>query len=479
MSAQAASAAPLSAVFITGASAYQVEELTAIYAEELGAPVTPELLDELRRRIQARYRADGYVAPEVSVSTTPDAPGYPRLHIYETQLAGVEVRGDAGPHAGQVATLVKSLAHGPLDRLRTQRVLKSIDALPGLHVKAALQADPQDATRHTLVLNLRHDPVDGVISAHNRGSEDFGEEMLGARLTLNGFLGQGEALTFTGLSATEFDQYHYTGLAIARHFSFGETTLSGSRSWAEPESDAQYDGERIKLDWRMPELALGAWTMEPLAAFTVRQSQWRDDLGRSELTRTRSFETGVKAEHDAGDVRTRLRSSYVFGIDRLGAEAEARYGATPELAFGVALLSVEHRRPIAPRWRVRVEGEGQWSDDDLPAGERFTFGGARFGRGFEPGAIVADRGVAGSVQLETERQWPGAWLDYGRLFGQADYARGWDVSGGAENASSITAGAGARIQGVISTLELSYALDRPDDVRRQDAQVFLSIYAPF
>ena len=54
---------------------------------------------------------------------------------------------------------------------------------------------------------------------------------------------------------------------------------------------------------------------------------------------------------------------------------------------------------IGKRLIARLRASGQYSDDRLPAGERFSIGGEEYGRAFETAVITADRGYAGLAEL--------------------------------------------------------------------------------
>ena len=52
-----------------------------------------------------------------------------------------------------------------------------------------------------------------------------------------------------------------------------------------------------------------------------------------------------------------------------------------------------------PDWTFSLEAEAQWSDDPLPAFEEFAAGTYSIGRGYNPGAVLGDRGVGLSAEI--------------------------------------------------------------------------------
>ena len=118
------------------------------------------------------------------------------------------------------------------------------------------------------------------------------------------------------------------------------------------------------------------------------------------------------------------------------------------------------------------------SNDSLPPGERFAFGGSRFGRAFDPATLIGDSGAAGSFQVEHLRNWQSAFLESGRVFIQADYDYSeLNVSRQSMTAASVTMGFGARVASLLGSLELSHSLhDSRIDPNVGQPRVFLYLH---
>ncbi len=92
-----------------------------------------------------------------------------------------------------------------------------------------------------------------------------------------------------------------------------------------------------------------------------------------------------------------------------------------ELGFLYADAGVEANQAIGKALILRLAATGRWTRDRLPAAQRFSVGGATFGRAFDDGLVNGDRGVAAFGELALRPLRTGK-LAKTELYGFADYA---------------------------------------------------------
>lgn len=463
------SAAPvvLSSPFITGSSIYTAADFAAAIGPHVGMPVTRASIKEISAQIQALYRRDGYAAPGIVVPDSELSSSMPRLHIVEPRVAEVAIRGDAGPYFDRIARDSKMLQSNIVHKQRSQIYLRRIEELPGLQVRAVFEPRREEPNSYTLVLNVSYEAVGGGVCVNNRGTTDLGRVMTAAHMSFNGLLGAREALTLFGGASTESDVYHYAGMRAERRFGVADVTVDAASSRAAPDDGSRYSIDRVRAEVRLTAFDDGQWRVEPVMALAARDSSGKDDQRHAfDITRTRVVEVGIAARRAIPGSTTRIRSMFSQGIDSLGAAATTRYGAVPDLAFNKAAIEILHMHALSKNWRVRIDLDGQWSADDLPAGERFTFGGTVLGRAFDPATLIGDSGAALGLQLERLGLWQSASLTDVRAYVQADagFARSNYFAAGAD-AASVTFGVGGKIAAMLLSLELSQSLHDPYWVR--------------
>jgi len=453
----------LSSAFVTGSNIYTVANFASTIGPHVGQPVSRELFEQLTAEIQVLYRRDGYVAPTIVAPDSELTSSTPRLHVFEAQIAEVALRGDCGPYFDAIMANAQRLQTSVIHKQRSRDYLRKIEQLPGLTLRAVFEPRSGETNRYNLVLNVAYKAVDASIHAHNRGTADLGRTIVGGRATFNGLMAMQEAVTLTAAASSDAGKYRFVGGRIERRFSNLQTTLDASSSRADPDRNSHYSSNRVRIESRTTVAGHDAWSIEPLFEIGIQDSDGQETRGDYFSTsRTRTIAAGLSIHSTSQNGTTDLWTVIEQGINGLGASVMSVDAVPATLEFTKGMVTVARVHAIGPQWRVRVDVDGQFTSDNLPPGERFTFGGARFGKAFDPATLIGDSGVALSLQLERFQRWQGAWLNYGRIYAQADYGYArYSLSGNAQEAASMTAGFGARIASVLASLELSHALSSP------------------
>src|SRR5690606_23008329 len=116
--------------------------------------------------------------------------GVIRINVFEAQLSGVEVRGDAGPHRERIERMTATIADGlPLRSDTLQETLTSMRRLAGLRVSAATIPDGDIPNTYRLELDTDFSPVTGSVRISNRGTDDVGPHIATGQVLVNGLAG--------------------------------------------------------------------------------------------------------------------------------------------------------------------------------------------------------------------------------------------------------------------------------------------------
>ena len=458
-----------SSAFITGSRTYEARDFAAIIGPHVGRPVSSELMQQLAADIQGLYGADGYVLPTVLQADSDLGSSNPRLHVYEAQIAEVVLRGDCGPYCDLIRADARSLESSVIHKQRSRAHLRAIERLPGVGLSAVFEPRTSEPNRYNLILTVSYQAVRVAAYLHNRGAEDLGRTVLGARTTFNGLLGMQEALTLRAAASSNIDDYHYVGGQLERLF--GNVAGSLDASLSRIGTNWRYSSDRARLEVSTAAFDDGVLRVAPFVAIGASNSEGREVAADySAMVRTRTLEAGLAAHVASAGAVTDVWSAIERGTGAFGAAALTTDGTPYDVVFTKTMLETSHIHVLAPKWRLRVELEGQLSSDSLPPGERFTFGGPRFGRAFDPATLIGDSGAAGSLQVEYLGNWQSAILDSGRVYLQADYGYSrLNASRHTANAASMTVGFSTKLAPFLASLELSCPLNGsefdPDDSR--------------
>ena len=469
----------LNAVFISGSTRYSAAELTECYGERIGQPVSRRLLDAIASDVQARYRRDGWVTPVVIALDADPRSATPRLHVFEASIKEIALRGDAGPYVETIMDRAHALKTVGIDKQRTQAYLRELNDLPGLNVRARFE--PRDEARNELVLVLdaRYKAIAGSVAANNRGAPELGRVMISSRVTVNGAFGTHSALSLYGLTSDRPDRYRSMGAGVEWHTTDGRARVDISDTRAKFTNDYEFHAQRAQLEMYKSALRTETLRIEGFLGFAAREAEGAYPDERVSDIGTRVLEIGLLTRYSGERSSGYTRLGVARGIDGLGASAVTRSSFVPALDFEKATLDFAYVQVLATNWLVRVDGEGQWSDADLPAGERFAFGGSLFGRAFDPGAVIGDTGAALSLQLEYVQRWRGNWLRQGSLYAQSDYGYARDRVYGDDDAASLTAGIKGTFVSLLASLELSMPIDRTFERTDDDPRVFANMRMRF
>lgn len=401
----------------------------------------------------------------IAVPAQDFAGGVVRVVVAEGHVDAVRLTGDKRDRklVGRYAEAIRHEA--PLRRTTLQRYLSLMRDIPGLKLDAQLVAG---TTRGGVILQLglAHRRPDVITSFDNRTTRLFRNGEFGATLRFYGLLRDGDQTDLIAASSLDLKGYRY--LAINHSSALGTNGLRASisagilrtRPYKLP---IKGDAKLASVGLTYPLIRSDKSNLTLSASIDGLNSD-NAALGAiiaSEHTRAGRFAAGYSY---AGTKRiVSISATLSRGLDILGART---IEPLSEPVFTKVNGRVALDQALGRRAVLRLRGSAQWTNDRLPAGERFSVGGAEFGRAFETSVVTTDRGAAGSAEL--------AWRPIGgklfsgtEVYGFADDARVRLVPRGQFTGATYglsSAGGGLRLaykeRGAIS-VEAAHALERP------------------
>ncbi|MEE4153482.1 MAG: ShlB/FhaC/HecB family hemolysin secretion/activation protein [Erythrobacter sp.] len=495
--------------------------LDEAYEGYLGRELPISVLCDIRAKANAILRRDGYLAT-VEIPEQSLADGVADFRIVFGRIAALRVRGEGGPSEQTVARYLEKLTEQPVfNSFAAERYLLLADDLPGIEVRLSLRpavgGEPGDLVGEIAVVRQR-----GALDANfqNLGSEAlgrFGGTLRGEIYDLTG-LGDRTYLTaFTTLDFVEQQTFQ-----IGHDFAIGGEglRLGGSLTYSTAEPDSGLDA----FDLGSETVIASLFASYPLQR--SRQSSAFLNLGvdivdqnvevnATALTRDRVRTLFARVSGDHIDRESmqrlggynpyepRLRLTYTAelrqGIDVFSASRDCRDALTSCLADGLVppsrveadptpfvarLQGGMQFRPV-PRLTFSLEALGQIAGAPLPAFEEFAGGSFSIGRGFDPGVVLGDDGIAGAFEIRYGSLAPQGPEDLAvQPYVFTDIVRVWnqDPSRVLDNPDQLwSAGAGirsawgARVQG---DLLIAVPLERPDIATRLgDVRVLFTLTA--
>lgn len=401
----------------------------------IGSEQPVSALCAIRDRAAALLNAAGYLAA-VEIPEQNLAGGRAVFRVVLGRLTAVRVRGDAGPSEKLIAGYLRRLTEDDVfNRNAAERYLLLAGDLPGYDVRLSLRsAGTEPGALIGEVAVIRAPATTLIANVQNYGSRALGR--FGGLLSgeIYGLTGLGDRTTISAFSTLDFAEQQT--LSLGHDFRVGSEGLAIS---------AQITGS-----WGNPSVGVAGVDIESTTLFATVQASYPFIRARSAslrgaigfdlvdqdvefndmaLTRDHARVLFGRLSFDAVDPASiAFRGGYSpavprwagrgfvelrQGVDVLGASRDCRRdpaacllpGVTPSsrlLADPTGTLiragGAAEVRPT-PSFAIAVEGRAQYSGNALLAFEEFSAGNFTIGRGYDPGALLGDSGIGGSIEL--------------------------------------------------------------------------------
>jgi len=391
--------------------------------------------------------------------------GEVRYELLYARMTAVRVRGNSGGSEALVARYLDKLTGDAVFNMRAaERYLLLARDLPGLDIHLALKPTGTAGEVYGDV-TVTHLPVEADLNIQNLGANATGRWGGQARVQLNGLTGLGDRTTLAFFATAPFREQHVLQLGHEMRLGSEGLQLSGrfTYAWSRPDLPAATDPVRARTMFATLE------SRYPVQR-TQASSLWLSG-GLDIVDQTVRFDAVPIA-------RDRLRIAYlrIDGdlMDDVGSGADWHAAYWVELRQGLAILgSMDWPRAgvtppsradgdvggtlmraggsgefvLAPNVSVALSAVGQVSADPLFAFEEFSAGNYTVGRGYDPGTLIGDEGIGGSLEIRIDRLTPVR----GRLalqpFAFVDWARVWNKGHGRESLMSLGGGLRASYDG--------------------------------
>lgn len=495
--------------------------LERAYADYVGRELPVSVLCDIRAEANAILRRDGYLATvEIPEQTLAD--GIPDFKVVFGRLTSVRVRGKAGASEALVARYLEKLTDQDVFNInQAERYLLLADDLPGLDVRLSLRpaagGQPGDLAGEVAVLRQRASVDVNVQNLGSRAIGRFGGVLRGEIYDVTGL---GDRTSVAVFSTLDFEEQQTIqighdfrvgseGLRLGGQFTFSNTNPSTGLAGFNVDSETIFASGFASY----PLIRTRAHSLYADAGFDyVDQDVTLNGIGLTrdhvrmayarlsgELTDRGSLQRNGGYSPFEPKWRLRYAAELRQGLDVFSASPDCRTNLIACIVGGVAppsrieadptplllrLNAAVEYRPT-PLWTLALDTQAQITGDALPAFEELAAGSFSIGRGYDPGAVLGDRGVLSSFELRYGSLSPNSANAFAfQPYVFSDYAVVWneDPSRRAANPDRLwSAGGGLRLawgRGIQSDLLVAVPLETPDLAQtRGDVRFLFSITA--
>lgn len=426
-----------------GKSRYSAAELVAPYQHLIGSPATLRMLLEATQKITERYQKEGYPLSFAYIPTnnfqSDSSQGHVmQVNVVEGYIANVKLESDNDAVSERLMRLAAPiLAEKPLQSSTFERYSQLMSRIPDttVTVSAPLPTNTNGAT--DLIMTSRHPHNWNVAAALDSRDGDYTALM---NATFSGFTSYGEQLAVaTLLPINKEDKKYYAGLNYQQFLNDEGLQLQVKGSFYQqepkkytyllsiPNSNIELDAKKkqtqytggVQLNYPLLLSAKNQWNMYGLVDYTNKKYEYRYQLKQNghvidfplerveQTVKYPAAELGLSGLKIYDTAYWALRVNARQGLD---GSVSDNNPLNSNLTFTRWKANVEGAYVIDSRWRLSSSVEGVWSDDNLPESERATFGGLRFGRGYDDGEASGDYGYGAQFEVRYIYPMTSRWL---------------------------------------------------------------------
>jgi len=426
----------LSDIKIIGSVKIPATQFRPLYAGLIGRDITLGDILDVADKIEAAYRAKGYLLVRAYVPPQRVRDGVFTINVVEGYLGNVMVQGGDGETRRDINGYLKpALTTRPPRLSAVERALLLTNDIPGVNATGILKPSPDKPGASDLVVDISQPPITGGLAVDDRGSRFSGIWTVQGDVEINSIFGADQLSATVTSSPSSLEQIAGT---LRYRRAIGDDglvgTLVGTLTHGEPGStlsafnvltDSWAAGARLTyplIRSRAESLILdGGFTAQDArvdVAGPVSHDQWRVvDLGGS-YQRGGLLGNGVwTTTFDAA------QGLPILGATANGAPTLSRLGGHTD--FTKLTGSTRLVLPLAGSFSTAINVQGQIAFDRLITGEQIAFGGTQIGRGYDPGAITGDHGLGGSAELRYDIRFADSFVQGLQPYVYADAAETW------------------------------------------------------
>jgi hemolysin activation/secretion protein len=436
----------LTAVDLEGVVTLDPAIFTSVWQPLIGKEISLLDLKTVLDGIENVYARNDYQAKALAPAQD-FASGRIKIVVYEIYIRDLIVKGDIARLRERLdPVLARITAMRPVRISETYRYLLLVEDLAGISIQADLTGIDDEPGAGRMELNITFKPGTLNIGLDNFGGKDVGPLQGSAASRLNDVFGLFESTDLLVVTNPVAPQ-ELTFVSLAQNVPLGFTGFSFSygvgHSWSSPggpSRDLRFYSEVSTANVGLNYALLRSNERNVIVTAALNGNNSNVDILETPVIRdrTRWASFGFKYDDAIGGVRFILNPALLHGIDAFGSNVQTTDYAAATIS-GVAATN------FTETLSAKLQFNGQYAFNRLPAAVLGYYGGQVFGRAYDPGAVAGNSAVAAAFELSQRIDTKVSWLPGFSLFAYADYGAVWNPPGvGYEFASLSSLGFGIR-----------------------------------
>ena len=402
---------------IVGVKSVPFDDVAKVFVPLAGQPITVGRIVEVAGQITQLYRNAGFALSFAFVPPQDFQNGVVKVTIVEGYIAQLAIEGEPGKSEALLRELAAPLlAERPLRTATFERQSQLMARLPGIRTTASAQLPTTVDGATTLKLVTKHQPFTiGLGGELRRPTSRFV-----STATVNDLLWGGSQLQVSALLRA-WDTERFFSVAHTQLINDQGTLLRVSASNYRSLDDAYLATQgyndltrqrRVDLSvqhpWRLSSTESGFVSGGFYGVNYARSYQFPAIGARvDEQERIRVLTGQFTWAQATARGSHSLQLTFAQGLSGLGARTARSNNVGAEMVPSAVKLSFTRlsfdasvrRRFGESAWGGGFNIGGQLTPHRLPTPERISFGGSRYARGYQPGAVSADQGLGLGLEI--------------------------------------------------------------------------------
>jgi len=406
----------LNDIQIEGSTIYSEDQLRYLFESLLKRDVVLEDIRAIADKLELKYREKGFFLARVYIPPQQVKKGIVKIKVIEGYISSILVEGANDDLRLSLKNRLSTLLDKkPIDLKSLERALLLLNDLPGIRGSGLLRSG-QDFGSTDLVVQVDYASSSGLLSVNNQSSRALGPVIISSAYQFRSLLSLSDELTLQlGISS---DGKELNTESIRYQLPFGHDGFIASvgviSSLARPGASFESLGLQsnvlsTNLSARYPLMrtrSLSVYTelgVNKVSSLTTSQGETL--FQENYLTQTAGLQFI--------DMRSPLGLSQIgLGLSRAsGVNAQSPSTSNFDPNLRKYTYNLRHLISFESGIYSQLDVQGQWSYKPLLSGERIAYGGAGIGKGYDPSAIVGDRGVGSSIEAGWSHMTLMPWTD--------------------------------------------------------------------
>ena len=392
--------------------------LAEVTAEYEGRTLPVSELFGLSTRLTRVIRSHGYALSQIVLPPQEIIDGVVRFRVIRGHISSIAVEGvPRGIYRAVLATLETLKDEPAVTLAQLERALLLVREMYGVSASSVLRPDPDgEVGGVSLIVKSGFDFSDSFVVAHNIAANHYNTGRLGVGSFVSLPWGYSGRFGVQVNGDEKFEAFRVGVLTYSQLFSDGlrwDIAYSVTSNKVDDANILPIEGrtEFINLSLSYPVLKSRRNSYRLSMGYNISNHQ-TDTIPAANANQTkqtlyntkrRSLNFSLNGETFTRGSKfnsfTTMQYAIVLGDKRNGASEfstaqdnqQLRPGAKPDFAkFQIDWSQFYH---FDSGWVMRWTLKGQTTSDPLPSVEELSYGGDRFGRGYDGGEITGDRGV--------------------------------------------------------------------------------------